>query len=93
MEFEPGGKPEVASVALPVLSRVPVPSAVVPSKNVTVPVGVIVPELGDTVAAKVTDCSGREGFGEEVREVTVAIPAAIATSSDVCMRTVDVKKY
>jgi hypothetical protein len=78
MECEPWPKPEVAYVALPVLSRVLVPSVVPPSRNVTVPVGVVVPELGDTVAVKVTDCSGRDGFGEEAREVTVAIPAAIA---------------
>jgi hypothetical protein len=42
----------VAKVALPE-ARVPVPRVVEPSVKVTVPVGVVVPEAGVTVAVKV----------------------------------------
>lgn len=41
-------------VAFPVLSRLPEPMEVVPSKNVTVPPGTVVPEAGVTVAVSVT---------------------------------------
>ena len=40
-------------VVLPELSRVPVPTVVVPSLNVTLPVGTTLPEAGLTVAVKV----------------------------------------
>lgn len=43
----------------------------VPSLNVTVPVGV--PDPDDTVAVNVTDCPKLDGFKEEAREVEVAI--------------------
>ena len=46
-------RPVVASVAIPDPLRVPVPSDVTPSTNVTVPLGV--PPVPDTVAVKVTD--------------------------------------
>jgi hypothetical protein len=56
----------VANVATPLLI-VPVPSAVDPSWNVTVPVAV----EGDIVAVKVTDWPKADGFSEEVRVVVV----------------------
>src|SRR5438552_2974765 len=60
------------NVACPPLS-VPVPSVVVPSLNVTVPVGVPAPPpLGLTVAVKVTDCPNAEGLADEVIVVVVA---------------------
>ena len=63
---------EVVNVAPPPLSA-EVPSTVVPSRNVTVPVGVpVVDEL--TVAVKVTDCPRSEGFAEDIRTVLVSTP-------------------
>ena len=46
---------EVISVAAPDAFNVLVPIAVLPSKNVTEPVGLPVPLCGVTVAVKVTD--------------------------------------
>ena len=62
---------EVLYVACPEPFRVPVPSVVAPSLNVTVPVGVPVPELGATVAVNITDCPTVDGFAEEIRVVMV----------------------
>jgi len=61
----------VVKVALPEL-RVPVPSVVDPSLNVTVPVGV--PEPGAvavTVAVSVTDCPKTDGLTDEMTAVEV----------------------
>ena len=62
---------DVVSVACPAL-RLFVPSAVVPSLKVTVPVGV--PEPGGvavTVAVKVTDWLTTEGLADELTVVVV----------------------
>ena len=53
------------------LLRLTVPRVVVPSLNVTVPVGV--PDPDETVAVNVTDCPEFDGFNDEAREVEVAI--------------------
>ena len=59
-------------LALPPL-RVPVPSVVVPSLNVTVPVGVPAPRaLALTAAVKVTLWPNTEGLAEEETLVAVA---------------------
>lgn len=69
----PGDSVEVVNVATPPALTAEVSSAVVPSKNVIVPVGVpVVEEL--TVAVKVTDCPIPEGFTEEIRTVLVSTP-------------------
>lgn len=48
------------------------PSVVVPSVNITVPVGVPPPgEIGSTVAVKVTGCPATAGFGDDEMEVAV----------------------
>ena len=63
---------EVANVATRELFRVPVPSVVVPSLNVTTPVGTPAPEVvAATVAVKVTDWPNTEGFVPEVTVVDV----------------------
>ena len=54
IECEPAAKVEVTNVAWALAFRVPVPSVVVPSRKVTVPVGVPVP-VEVTFAVKVTD--------------------------------------
>jgi len=59
------------NVAVPPDS-VPVPSVVVPSRNVTVPVGVPVPGgTTATVAVKVTDCPKTGGLADEATVVVV----------------------
>lgn len=75
----------VLKVVLPALS-VPVPSEVVPSRNVTVPVGVPAAVLL-TVAIKVTLAPGAEGFCEDT---TLVDEDAFATAFTVCVRTAEV---
>ena len=60
IECEPAVKFETVSCAV-LLEIAPVPRVVVPSKNVTVPVGVPVP-VGCTVAVKTTDWPNVAGF-------------------------------
>jgi len=43
------------------------------SENVTVPVGVPVPEAGLTVAVNVTGCPGADGFADDERAVVVMV--------------------
>lgn len=57
--------------------RVPVPSVVDPSLKVTVPVGVGVPEVGETVAVKVTLAP----TAMEVAEAESAVVEAVATGA------------
>ncbi len=71
MEWLPTLRVEVEKVATPE-DKVPVPSVVVPSLKVTVPVGTAVPgALATTVAVKVTDWPGFDGLSEEVTELVV----------------------
>lgn len=67
----PTASAEVVNEAAPVESRADEPKVDVPSRNVTVPVGV--PEVALTVAAKVTACPNTDGFLEE--DTTVVAPA------------------
>ncbi len=60
---------------------VPVPSAVVPSIKVTVPVGVPEPEEGATVAVKVTLWPTIAGLGEAVSAVVV-VAGAVTTGTE-----------
>jgi hypothetical protein len=46
MECAPMERVDVANVAFPVASRVGAPRLVVPSRNVTAPIGMTVPENG-----------------------------------------------
>jgi hypothetical protein len=72
MDSEPAGRLDVLRVACPPLS-VPVPSTVVlPNRNVTVPVGVPLPD-GVTVAVNVTTCPTIDGFKDEASIVVVAV--------------------
>jgi hypothetical protein len=73
IECVPAERLEVEKVATPLALSAGAPRGVLPSKNVTVPVGVPVPEVGATVAVKVTVCPRGEGFGVEVSEVAVPI--------------------
>src|SRR5215831_13215522 len=64
------GEVVVIVAVLPLLS-VAVPIREPPSENVTVPVGVPVPEAGLTVAVNVTGCPGTDGFADDERAVVV----------------------
>jgi hypothetical protein len=79
IECDPTTSVEVLKVALPLLI-VPVPSIVLPSLNVTVPVAA----EGETVAVNVTEDPNTDGFEDEV---TVVVLLALFT---VCVSTADV---
>jgi hypothetical protein len=72
IECVPAVENEVARVALPELS-VPVPSEVVPSRKVTVPVAV----EGDTVAVSVTLAPVATDVAEDVSVVVVAVSVVV----------------
>src|ERR1700676_4285798 len=79
IECDPTASVDVVNAALPLLS-VPVPSTVVPSLNVTDPVGV--PVVNDfTVAVKVTGFPCLEGFSEEVTVLDVAAFVTVSVST------------
>jgi hypothetical protein len=66
IECDPAASVEVAKLAPPPLS-VPVPSVVLPSLKVTVPVAA----EGETVAVKVTEEPNVDGFAEEASATVV----------------------
>jgi hypothetical protein len=70
IECEPTASVEILKVVLPLL-RVPVPSVVDPSLNVTIPVAAV----GDNVAVNVTEVPYPEGFTDEVSVVVVLVLA------------------
>jgi len=74
----PTAKAVVVNVATPPAFRVPCPS-VVPSRNVTVPVGTLLPDCGATVAVNVTLCPGVTSAAEAVSVVVVAPVLAVTT--------------
>ena len=69
-ECVPAVSAEAANVAMPLLLRDPEPSAVAPSKNVTIPVGVP-GAIAVTVAVSVTVPPATEGFTSAVSAVAV----------------------
>ena len=73
IEWLPTASADVVNVAIPEPSKVPVPSVVNPSMNVTIPVGM--PEPGATtviVAVNVTDWPNTDGLAEEATDEVVA---------------------
>jgi hypothetical protein len=84
IECDPAASEEVANVATPEAFSVPVLSAVEPSLNVTVPVGVpVLPAAFDTVAVKVTCCPAVTVFAEDVSAVEVACRTLSLTAVEV----------
>ena len=82
------------SVADPEESSEAVPSVVVPSWKVTVPVGTLEPEEGWTVAVKVIACPTTEGLAEEdtatelaclAGTVTVAVADLVSSATEVAV--------
>lgn len=83
MEWLPRASVVVANVAWPEAFRVLVLSDLVPSLNVTLPVGTAVPgALATTVAVNVTDCPFVEGFKDEVTELVVASLFTVCVSAE-----------
>jgi hypothetical protein len=69
----------VLNTACPDAFNVPVPRLVLPSKNVTVPVGT--PPAPETVAVKVTAWSNADGLADEARVVVVAPRFTVCASA------------
>ena len=69
IECEPRDNPEVLRLACPLEFRLRDPRLVVPSRKVTVPVGV--PAAAVTVAVKVTVCPLVDGLREDMSVVVV----------------------
>lgn len=77
MLWVPAANVLVAKVATPELFNVPVPREVVPSRNVTVPVGMVeLPEGAATVAVKVRFCPtvAEEALDERTVVVEASVP-------------------
>ena len=72
----------VAKVATPLPLRLPVPSVVMPSRKVTVPVGVP-PPVPVTVELNVTDCPLTDGLSDDVTVVVVGFSTTCVSARDV----------
>lgn len=89
MDCEPVESEDVLYVATPDALRVPLPSVVPPSMNVTDPVGAAeLPDAPATVAVNVTGCPVVEGLAEEVTTIVVEALAAAFTT---CVTRFDVE--
>jgi hypothetical protein len=75
----PTASEEVLKVPLPFASSALVPSDVAPSRKVTVPVGMAVPEAAVTVAAKTTLAPVTAVVGDAASAVVVTTAAAALT--------------
>lgn len=87
IECDPEPRAEVVNVVVAELTtpsqrqpRVPVPRVVLPSLKVTVPVGVLAPDVV-TVAVKVTESPKFEGFKLDTTAVVVEAPDAIQAAA------------
>src|SRR5689334_3580359 len=80
MECVPLASELAAHCADPAASVVPPHSGLVPSRNVTVPVGA--PAEPVTLAVNVTACPNAEGFAEEASE-TEGVALAVAWTANV----------
>lgn len=79
----PGARVEVVNIATPFELSDELPIEVVPSRKVTVPVGI--PDVLEvTVAVKVTGCPTGTGFAEEPSAVVVVAEDTICVNSTVC---------
>jgi hypothetical protein len=80
IEFVPTARAVVVNVATPLVFKVPAPSVVVPPRNVTVPVGTLLPECGATVAVNVTLCPVVICAAEAVSVAVVATVLCVTTT-------------
>jgi hypothetical protein len=70
----------VLKEAAPLALRVAVPRAVVPSRKVTVPVGIVLPDVGETVAVNVTLWPVLICVAEAVNAVDVATKVCVTVT-------------
>ena len=71
IELDPTGSVVVFKVATPLAFNAPVPRLVVPLRKVTVPVGTLLPDWGETVAVSVTLWPAVTCVGDAVKAVIV----------------------
>ena len=76
MVWPPTLRELVVTVATPPLSVTLPPIWLLPSKKLTRPVGVMLPEFGVTVAVKVTLCPKKDGLPDPVTFVVVVVAGA-----------------
>ena len=82
MLLTPNGRLDVVSVAVPP-ATMPDPIEVVPSKKVTLPVGVPAPgKTGTTAAVRVTACPNTDGFRLELTLVVVIALFTTCTNAE-----------
>ena len=79
IDWVPAAKVVVVNVATPLAFKFAAPS-VVPSRNVTVPVGTLLPDCGATVAVNVTLCPVVICAAEAVSVVVVATVLCVTTT-------------
>ena len=77
IEFVPTAREVLLNFATPLALSCAVPRLAVPSRNVTVPVGTLLPDWGATVAVKVTLCPGVSRVAEAERDVVVPVPTVL----------------
>jgi hypothetical protein len=77
IELAPVGSVVVLKEAAPLALSAPVPSVVAPLWKVTVPVGVVLPDAGATVAVRTTFCPGVIWTAEAVSVVVVATTVCV----------------
>jgi hypothetical protein len=82
MRFEPVARlePLTASTAVPEVNRAALPSEVEPAVNVTVPVGVVLPDAGFTVAVNWVEPVDAILVGLPETVVVVAAGGAVTTT-------------
>ena len=83
MACAPTARDDVDSVPLPPASRVTVPSFVLPSDTVALPLGVCEPEFDLTITVNVIGCPDCTDDVDAVSPVVVAIDAALTVTFSV----------
>src|SRR5690349_9028519 len=83
MVYRPATEKEPRRRAWPLASSVTRATTVLPTKNVTVPVGVPVPDGSRTVAVNVTACPTLAGLADASRPVVVALRVGAAFTCSV----------
>lgn len=83
MPCVPALRLDVDNIATPLPFNGELPSEFIPSRKVTVPVGVPVVE-GLTIAVNVTDCPSGDGFAEEVSCMLLLSSCTVCVTDIVC---------
>jgi hypothetical protein len=81
MESAPTGSDVVLNVATPLAFKVPVPRIADPFKKVTTPVGIVVPDCGETCAVNVTLCPELIVAADALSAVVVATRGCVTVTT------------